>query len=100
MRNELAMAARLDHESIPFVIEGKERAHLGANQTEVAYIVQELVPGGTLIDYVAATGAFSEPVCRFYFDQMLESIEHIHSRGLAHFDIKPNNMMLSESDNF
>lgn len=100
MRNELAMADKLDHPSIPSVIEGKERAHLGAKQAEVAYIVQELVPGGELFDYVAEIGAFSEPECRFYFDQMLESIDHIHSRGLAHLDIKLENMMLSESENF
>ena len=33
VRNELEMNARLDHHSIPRVIESKERAHLDGNQT-------------------------------------------------------------------
>ena len=100
MSKELDMNARLDHLSIPRVIESKERAHLDGNQTEVAYIVQELVSGGELYDYIVRTGAFSEKICRVYFDQLLNCLEHIHSRGLAHLDLKLENILLSEADNF
>ena len=34
---------------------------------QVIYIVLELATGGELFDYVATTGRFSEPICRFYF---------------------------------
>ena len=100
MRNELKMATKLDHDSIPRVIDSSERAHMAGSQTEVAYIVQELVPGSELFYYVAETGAFSEPVCRFYFDQMLESVGHIHSKEMAHLDLKLENMMIDEAENF
>ena len=100
MRNELKMATKLDHDSIPRVIDSSERAHMASSQTEVAYIVQQLVPGRELFDYVAETGAFSEPVCRFYFDQMLESVGHIHSKEMAHLDLKLENMMIDKAENF
>ena len=96
------MNARLDHHSIPRVIESKERAHLDEYQNDVAYIVQELVSGGELFDYIVETGAFPEKICRVYLDQLLDCLEYIHSRGrgIAHLDLKLENILLSEAENF
>ena len=43
------------------------------NGTEipVAYIVQELITGGELYEYVANTGRFREEIVRFYSRQLL-----------------------------
>ncbi len=38
----------------------------GSKKT-VFYIVLELAGGGELFDFVAQTGAFTEPVARYYF---------------------------------
>ena len=49
------------------VFDVKERAEwIKSNGTivEIAYIVQELIPGGELFDYVEITGPFSEQICR------------------------------------
>lgn len=64
----------------------------------VAYMVLELVQGGELFDFVAL-GAFSEPVCRYYFKQMLQVMHYVHSKGVAHRDLKPENIMLDENFN-
>jgi serine/threonine protein kinase len=32
----------------------------------VAYIVQELIEGGELFDYIMDDGAFAEPIVKFY----------------------------------
>lgn len=34
---------------------------------DVDYIVLELAGGGELFDFIAISGAFSEPLARFYF---------------------------------
>ena len=60
----------------------------------VAFLAMESINGGELFDYVAHTGAFSEPVCRYFFKQMLMGLHHVHSNGYSHRDLKPENILL------
>lgn len=61
-------------------------------------MVLEFVEGGELFDFVAQ-GAFSEPICRFYFKQMLQVLHYVHSKGVAHRDLKPENILLDSKLN-
>ena len=63
-------------------------------RSKVAYIVQELVTGGELYDYVANTGAFSAPIVRYYMRQLLSGVFHMHEKGFAHRDLKCANILL------
>jgi serine/threonine protein kinase len=65
---------------------------------EVAYIALELAPKGELFDYVKF-GAFDERVCRAIFHQLLKAVFHLHSWGLAHRDLKLENIMLDNEFN-
>lgn len=53
------------------------------------FIVLELVEGGELFDKVVAAGKFNEEQARFYFRQIIEGLEHCHSIGVCHRDLKP-----------
>ena len=62
---------------------------------EVAYIVQDLIEGGELFDYVANSGPFAENFCKYFFKQMLQGVYYIHKKGFAHRDLKPENILLT-----
>eukprot|EP00904_Undaria_pinnatifida_P007786 jgi/Undpi1/4137/HiC_scaffold_16.g07504.m1 len=52
------------------------------------FVIMDKVHGGDLFDVVAAEGRISEGVARHYFGQLLSAVEHCHSRGVCHRDIK------------
>lgn len=45
----------------------------------VSYIVLELCGGGELFDFIAISGAFKEPLARYYFKQFMEGLDYCHS---------------------
>ena len=69
------------------------------NKFSVAYMAQEAILGGELEQYVEATGAFDEPTCRYFFNQLLLGLHHIHAKGFAHRDLKPSNILLDDKFN-
>ena len=67
-------------------------------QVSVAYMVLELIGGGELFDFIALQ-YFDQPICRFFFKQMLDTLHVVHSRGVSHRDLKPENIMLDDNFN-
>lgn len=61
------------------------------------YIVFEYAKGGSLFDFVKITGAFSEQLARYYFSTLLDTLLYLHCSGVAHRDIKPQNILLNSS---
>ena len=52
--------------------------------------------GGELFEYVQITGPFSEKMCRFFFKQIIIGLHYLHSQGVCHRDLKPQNILLSD----
>lgn len=67
---------------------------MNGKKKEVAFIVFELANGGELFTFIADTGRFSEPVARYYFKQLLEGLEYCHNNGVAHRDLKLENLLI------
>ena len=57
----------------------------------------ELCPGGELLSYIRKYKSFSIPVTRFYVAELINALEHLHTKGFVHRDLKPENVLLSAS---
>lgn len=57
----------------------------------------ELVPGGDLFTYVSQRGRLSDTQARFISFQLLQALSFMHSCGIAHRDVKPENVVLMTS---
>ena len=58
--------------------------------------------GGVLLfdlcQLVGTNGGFGEDSGRFLFSQLLDSLEHMHSRDICHRDIKLENILVNAAD--
>lgn len=61
---------------------------------EVDYIVMELIDGLTLKQYMEQKGQLSWRETLHFASQIAKALEHAHSRGIIHRDIKPHNIMV------
>ena len=58
------------------------------------YIVMELVDGITLKQYMERKGMLNWKETIHFATQIAKALEHAHSRGIVHRDIKPHNVMV------
>ncbi|XP_070619029.1 death-associated protein kinase 2 isoform X2 [Erythrolamprus reginae] len=63
------------------------------NRTDVILIL-ELVSGGELFDFLAQKESLSEEEATRFLKQILDGVHYLHTRKIAHFDLKPENIML------
>lgn len=60
------------------------------------YFVLDLCSGGELLSTLKQMGTFDEECTRFYAAQILDTIAHMHNRGVIHRDLKPENVLLDD----
>ncbi|ETN59190.1 serine/threonine kinase [Anopheles darlingi] len=59
------------------------------------YLVMEYMVGGDLKSLLAMYGFFDENTARFYAAEICLALQYLHSHGIVHRDIKPDNMLVS-----
>ena len=58
------------------------------------YIVQELLEGRELLEYINSKGRLSEIESCKIFQQIISGLEYLHNCGIAHRDLKPENIIV------
>ena len=87
-RREVRAAARLTHPNIV-------TAHDAEQAGDVHFLVMEFVNGVDLASEVQNRGSLPIAEACDYIRQAAEGLQHAHTKGMVHRDIKPHNLMLS-----
>lgn len=81
-----------NHDQIPLLLD-----HFEDNQE--FYLVQEFVQGHTVSAEMQSGRRWSESQVFKLLQEVLDILQFIHSHGLIHRDIKPNNLLRRKQDN-
>ncbi|XP_050840283.1 death-associated protein kinase 2-like isoform X2 [Serinus canaria] len=91
VEREVSILRQLQHPNILRLHE------LFAGTAEVV-LVLELISGGELFDFIAEKEMLSEEEAIEFLGQILSGVQYLHARLIAHFDLKPENIMLQDKD--
>ena len=86
-RDESRAVAQLSHANIVSVYDV-------SSSGDTEYIVMELIDGITLKQYIERRGQMDWRESLHFIIQIMRALEHAHSRGIIHRDIKPQNIMV------
>jgi serine/threonine-protein kinase len=86
-RREVQAAQKISHPNVvPVLAHGEEGG--------LPYLVQRLIPGGSLADRIAVLGRLELPYTVTLLGAAADGIDALHGAGLVHRDIKPANILL------
>ena len=68
------------------------------HEAEESLIVMEEMHGGDLLQRIATKLCYPEDQAQIVFRTLLETLQYCHDRGVAHCDIKPENILLVSPD--
>ncbi len=90
MVKEPRLLASLSHPNIVTVLTAER-------QDGVFFIVMEYVTGETLEHIILRDGALDLPRVLDFTCQMCNAVDHAHATGVLHRDLRPGNMLVSDS---
>jgi serine/threonine protein kinase len=98
----------LDENSVLGAFEQECRIHQSLNHENIVrflgiiydpdfiFVILELCRAGDLLDYIQANPNRPNRRVLSFFYQILNAVAYLHERGIAHLDIKPENILLSD----
>ncbi|EGW03408.1 Sperm motility kinase X [Cricetulus griseus] len=86
------MYKTLDH---PYII---KLFHI-INTKEYTYMVLEHAARGDLVSYIGRVGRLQEEQAQHFFTQLVCAVHYCHDNGIAHRDIKLDNILLDDKGN-
>jgi len=90
-RREARLGSRLEHPSVVSVVDADLEG-------PIPWIVQELLPGQTLLDRLRQTGVMDWASALELLIPIADALGHAHERGVLHRDLKPSNILLDQDD--
>lgn len=93
MINEFRNLAALSHPNIIKVYELYVDFNDGFQKQSKVLVVMELVEGSEMFQHIQELGNYTEDTTKELFKQLLDGITYLHSHGICHRDLKPNNLL-------
>lgn len=80
--SEAQILSKLSHNNIVKIYDFKQNVTLtnlsGESELDKTYIVLEYITGGELFFQISDHGRFDESLARYYFHQLIDSLDHLH----------------------
>lgn len=99
-KKEALLHSSINHRLILQVKEfnsASQLVDLAGNKKSVSFMELELARGGDLLLLLERVKFVPEKLARTYFHQIIEVLEYLHQKKIAHGDIKPENLMLDSN---
>lgn len=94
LKNEAEILSRLDHPGVIIL----DRVY---DLRDKIYIIMEKLCGDMLEMILSSEGSkLSERVTKFLIYQILEALRYLHTKNIAHCDLKPENVLLASNSQF
>ena len=89
---ETNLMRKLNHPNITKILETFE-------DDKFILIIMEYINGGNLFSFVKKRRKLSEKISKCLFRQIIQGIQHIHSKKIVHRDIKLENILIDLNNN-
>ena len=90
----------LNHPNIITILEAKEETKSITGDGPLftySYIVMEYAPYGDFLSlFTKMHLRLDEKLVRTFFHQLVEGVEYLHSNGISHMDLKPDNLLIGK----
>lgn len=95
--NEICILEKIDH---PYIIKYKDSFIVENNEKEeFVIIIEEYCSNGTLLDYIYKNEQKNDKQKKEIIINIAEGLKYLHNLGIAHCDIKLENILLDDNYN-
>lgn len=98
-KNEVTILSKLSHPNIIKILsfsKSQKVIEYEYASYNAWWISLEYAAYGDMFKYLSKLSRFEEPIARYYFHQLISSIEYTHNCGYSHRDLKIENWLLDK----